>query len=577
MKHVFFFLLFFLTVSYSFAQFSDTSELNAYIKDTIKDRRPSKVTAAQLQKSLLGIVKFIPINTALNSMQVGYGSSTNILKGNSAFTFNDITNTLYSDSLLSKRINVINTIGGTEYTRINYNTLNMVHNSGSDNVINLTTNSNSFKRITVTNTNPGISAGAGSLYINDLGATLQYYVGSSTNAFVPNGAIFRTTAAGGLNIVADAGPIAFGKNASMGANEFARFTTNGRLGIGTKTPEQKLHIAGQIKIDTISTGSSTDSILTTSNGLIKKIASDALGGSYSFSTGLTDASGTITNNLSTGISGGQTVVGGTAGNENLTLSSTTHASKGKIVLGASVYDETSDQLGIGVSTPSAGLHLKAGTATAGTAPLKLTSGTLLTTPEAGAIEYDGTGYFFTDAAGVRRNLTQTDRVFKIYPWDYHTDTLDFEMYGWNAEYVSDPTYAPSILATIDVEITVTSGTPAGTVISATFEGQTVYTLTVTGTAATDYYVIGSIRINQDIKYPYIYYIKGAAETIDGTGLVSTTNTAYRFTSDSFINPMIEFGTTSSSLARIGCTYTVDKKQQGRWIYYHGPGGGAGTF
>ncbi len=39
--------------------------------------------------------------------------------------------------------------------------------------------------------------------------------------------------------------------------------------------------------------------------------------------------------------------------------------------------------------------MQAGTATAGTAPLKFTSGTNLTTPEAGAIEFDGTNYYAT--------------------------------------------------------------------------------------------------------------------------------------------------------------------------------------
>ncbi len=49
-------------------------------------------------------------------------------------------------------------------------------------------------------------------------------------------------------------------------------------------------------------------------------------------------------------------------------------------------------LGIGVTAPTAVLHLRAGTATANTAPLKLNAGTLLTTPELGAIEFtdDGT-------------------------------------------------------------------------------------------------------------------------------------------------------------------------------------------
>jgi len=56
---------------------------------------------------------------------------------------------------------------------------------------------------------------------------------------------------------------------------------------------------------------------------------------------------------------------------------------------------TTGLVGIGTTTPTAVLQLKAGTATANTAPLKLTAGTNLTTPEAGAVEFDGTNLFFT--------------------------------------------------------------------------------------------------------------------------------------------------------------------------------------
>jgi len=49
--------------------------------------------------------------------------------------------------------------------------------------------------------------------------------------------------------------------------------------------------------------------------------------------------------------------------------------------------------GIGTTSPTAALHLRAGTATASTgAPLKFTAGTNLTTPEDGSVEYDGTNY-----------------------------------------------------------------------------------------------------------------------------------------------------------------------------------------
>lgn len=56
--------------------------------------------------------------------------------------------------------------------------------------------------------------------------------------------------------------------------------------------------------------------------------------------------------LLAGKSGGQTIIGGTGSAENLTLQSTSHATKGKIYLGTtltSMYDEASDRLGIGVA------------------------------------------------------------------------------------------------------------------------------------------------------------------------------------------------------------------------------------
>jgi hypothetical protein len=55
----------------------------------------------------------------------------------------------------------------------------------------------------------------------------------------------------------------------------------------------------------------------------------------------------------------------------------------------------SGKVGFGLTSPTALLHLKAGTATANTAPLKFTSGVKLTTPEAGTIEFDGTDFFIT--------------------------------------------------------------------------------------------------------------------------------------------------------------------------------------
>lgn len=61
-----------------------------------------------------------------------------------------------------------------------------------------------------------------------------------------------------------------------------------------------------------------------------------------------------------GRSGGQVANGGTAAGENLTLVSTAHATKGKILFGAagnSVYDEVNDRLGIGIAAPTVELEV----------------------------------------------------------------------------------------------------------------------------------------------------------------------------------------------------------------------------
>lgn len=65
---------------------------------------------------------------------------------------------------------------------------------------------------------------------------------------------------------------------------------------------------------------------------------------------------------------------------------------------------------IGAATPTALLHLGAGTATANTAPLKFTSGTNLTTGETGAMEYDGTNLFFTPTGTTRQSILMSATV-----------------------------------------------------------------------------------------------------------------------------------------------------------------------
>lgn len=66
------------------------------------------------------------------------------------------------------------------------------------------------------------------------------------------------------------------------------------------------------------------------------------------------------------------------------------------------YDISENNFAIGGNTTTARLHLPAGTATASTAPLKFTSGTSLTTAEAGAVEFTTDDLFFTITTGAAR-------------------------------------------------------------------------------------------------------------------------------------------------------------------------------
>ncbi|TAK96262.1 hypothetical protein EPO05_02235, partial [Patescibacteria group bacterium] len=66
-------------------------------------------------------------------------------------------------------------------------------------------------------------------------------------------------------------------------------------------------------------------------------------------------------------------------------------------------------VGLGVANPTASLAIQAGTASAGTAPLKFAAGTNLTAPEAGALEWDGARLYITQTTGpTRKTLAYAD-------------------------------------------------------------------------------------------------------------------------------------------------------------------------
>lgn len=68
------------------------------------------------------------------------------------------------------------------------------------------------------------------------------------------------------------------------------------------------------------------------------------------------------------------------------------------------------KVGIGTNSPTAKLHIAAGTTTV--APIKLNSGTNLTTPEAGAVEWDGSKMYITQTSGpTRKTIAYAENSF----------------------------------------------------------------------------------------------------------------------------------------------------------------------
>jgi hypothetical protein len=188
--------------------------------------------------------------------------------------------------------------------------------------------------------------------------------------------------------------------------ERMRITGSGYIGIGTQAPLQELHLKGSLNNSGIlmesNTGGATDGAAMTfrkSNGTsaaptivgtgdeIGQIGFDAYDGfSYSMVAGIfATMDGTVgAGDLPTRLEFA-TSADGTAG----------PATRMTI--------KNSGNVGIGVTSPSAILHLKAGTAAPNSAPLKFSPGANMTAVENGTMEYDGTDYWLS-SGGTRKKI-----------------------------------------------------------------------------------------------------------------------------------------------------------------------------
>lgn len=170
--------------------------------------------------------------------------------------------------------------------------------------------------------------------------------------------------------------------------------TNNRLGVGTATPTAKLHVRGG------------NTVYTSASGLINGYTSNA---------SAPDFGGSIYLGGESGLGTTPWPFGGFAGRSEGTNTYAGYLQFVSSAAGGTVNERmritSTGNVGIGTTAPTAYLHIKAGTATASTAPLKFTSGTLNTTAEAGAVEFLTDDYYATITTGAaRKGIVLNDGV-----------------------------------------------------------------------------------------------------------------------------------------------------------------------
>jgi len=226
-----------------------------------------------------------------------------------------------------------------------------------------------------------------------------------------------------------------------GATNAVSILNNAKVGIGTLSPQQTLDVSGNLQIngnvlingtgDHIISGNSTSlnlnynwwngtenvpwvslkdggnvGIGTTSPTTLFQVVRPSTGVGTITVTSNTNVAGTGTQFLNTFKIGDSLTVINTLeacivtsilSNTSMTVTSTTNTTSSRYTVTpvTSLNALSNGKVGIGIDVPSANLHIKSGTATAGTAPVKLTAGPLLAVPEAGTIEFDGTYFYLT--------------------------------------------------------------------------------------------------------------------------------------------------------------------------------------
>ena len=310
------------------------------------------------------------------------------------------------------------------------------------------------------------------LFSTGLASTGSGVTSTSNSNFLGLGAGYNATGASNSNFLGSgSGGIAMGASYSnfFGQNAgYNAITANNSNFLGQNAGQAATNASGANFL-----GSNTGyaaSGATYSNFIGNNAGQWATNASYSTLLGYNVAN---ENSLGTHIGSNNIIIG-----TNITLPATTAngINIGGVLFGLNTYSTTSGnpssvatgsgKIGIGIVSPTAHLHLAASSGASGTAPLKLSAGTNLSTTEAGTIEYNGTHLYFTAINGGPRyqidgqglslplsSLTATVVTNNITNGDYD------QTWNWNSSTTKNPfTIASNSLTTGNLFSLVNSNT-----------------------------------------------------------------------------------------------------------------------
>ncbi|MDB5275618.1 MAG: hypothetical protein JWR61_573 [Ferruginibacter sp.] len=183
------------------------------------------------------------------------------------------------------------------------------------------------------------------------------------------------------------------------------------------------------------------------------------------------------------------------------------------------------KLGINQTTPTSLLHLGAGTATANTAPLKFTTGTNLTTPEDGAVEYNGT-HFYGTIGSTRYQLDQQGggTVTSVAALSLGTTGTDI------SSSVATGTTTPVITLNIPTASAANRGALSAADWTAFNAKQGALTLTTTGSSGAATLVGNTLNIPSYTLAGSAWSLTGNAATAGSNFLGTTNNVSLRMRS-----------------------------------------------